>query len=82
MEKVKIVSAAVLFTVWFITLNRFPERWNINYKPFNCEMCLSAWVAIALFFLPTITTEIALVMFSASIAAPLFRNFITNLHRK
>jgi hypothetical protein len=40
---------AALFAFHFIDVLRIPERWRVLYrKPFNCNLCLSFWVALLL----------------------------------
>jgi hypothetical protein len=77
---IKIVLASVFFTFYFIEMARIPEKIKLlKRKPFNCPMCLSVYVACILFFVPVLYTHLILVMFTAGIAAPFIRNFLTNL---
>jgi hypothetical protein len=47
-------AIAAALTAWiFIHVLRMPERWKLNFKPFNCGLCLSFWLAVILYFCPT-----------------------------
>jgi hypothetical protein len=82
MEILKIILAANLFSFYFITQNNFHIKWKLNIRPFNCTLCLSAWVGLALFLLPTYATNLVLCMFGAGALSPFIRNFLTNLYQK
>jgi len=78
----KIVIASLFSVFYFIDMARLPERWKVNFKPFNCNMCLSVYVAIALYFLPVWVLNGVLVAFIAGVSAPLFRNLMNNIFFK
>ena len=78
----KIVIATLFFVFYFIDMARMPERLKINFKPFSCNMCLSVYVAIALYFLPVWVLNCVLVAFVAWVSAPLFRNLMNNIFFK
>jgi hypothetical protein len=78
----KIVIASLLFVFYFIEMARLPEKLKINFKPFNCNMCLSVYVAIALYFVPVMVLNCVLVAFVAGVSAPLFRNLMNNIFFK
>ena len=61
------ILAAALFSFYFIEMARLHKKWKIDFKPFNCLVCLPAWVALALYLMPQIVTDIAIVMFGAAI---------------
>jgi hypothetical protein len=82
MHLIKIVIATLFFVFYFIDMARLPERWKVNVKPLNCNMCLSVYVAIALYFLPVMVTNCILVAFVAGVSAPLFRNLMNNIFFK
>lgn len=82
MHLLKIVIASLFFVFYFIDMARLPERWKVNIKPFNCNMCLSVYVAIALYFLPVWVLNCTLVAFVAGVSAPLFRNLMNNIFFK
>jgi hypothetical protein len=80
MLTIKIILASIAFTFYFIEMARVPDRIQLlKRKPFNCVMCLSAWLSLVLFFAPVIVTNIILVMFGAGVLAPFIRNFLHNL---
>ncbi len=60
---------ACLFAFYFIEVLRVPERWpKILYrKPFNCNICLSFWVALLLWLVPPIFVKVLFTGFAASI---------------
>jgi hypothetical protein len=80
MQIIETILAANFFSFYFIVQNDFPRKWNINYKPFNCTLCLTAWVGLLLYFLPIEVTDAVVCMFGAGVIAPFFRNFLNNLY--
>lgn len=78
----KIILAANLFSFYFIVQNQFPYKWKIDIRPFNCTLCLTAWVGLLLFWLPTWATDMTLCMFGAGALSPYIRNFLNNLYQK
>jgi hypothetical protein len=81
MNLIEIILAANFFSFYFIVQNEFPRKWKINFKPFNCTLCLTAWVGLALYLLPIQVTDGVICMFGAGVIAPFFRNFLNNLYR-
>jgi hypothetical protein len=82
MLTIKITLAVLLSVFYFIDMGRFPEKWRINFKPFNCHMCLSFYLAIVYFWLPAVVLNMLLVAFASGVAAPLFRNLMNNIFFK
>jgi hypothetical protein len=80
MNLIEIILAANFFSFYFIVQNNFPQKWKLNFKPFNCTLCLTAWIGLILYILPLWATEVMLCMFGAGVIAPFFRNFLTNLY--
>ncbi len=80
MNLIEIILAANFFTFYFISQNRFPFKWNLDFKPFNCTLCLTAWTALALYWLPNWVTDMTIVMFGAGVVLPFFKNFLNNLY--
>jgi hypothetical protein len=78
----KIVIASLFSVFYLIDMARLPEKLNVNFKPFNCNMCLSVYVAVALYFLPVMVLNCVLVAFVAGVSAPLFRNLMNNIFFK
>ena len=78
----KIVIATLFSVFYIIDMARLPERFNVNFKPFNCNMCLSVYIAIVLYFLPVMVLNCVLVAFVAGVSAPLFRNLMNNIFFK
>lgn len=82
MALIKIVIASLFFVFYFIDMARLPERFKVNFKPFNCNMCLSVYVAVILYLLPTMVLNCVLVSFVSGVSAPLFRNLMNNIFFK
>ena len=80
MNLIEIILAANFFSFYFIVQNNIPQKWKLNFKPFNCTLCLTAWVGLILYILPLWATETMLCMFGAGVIAPFFRNFLNNLY--
>ena len=78
----KIVIASLFSVFYIIDMARLPEKLKVNFKPFNCNMCLSVYVAIALYLLPVVFLNCVLVAFVAGVSAPLFRNLMNNIFFK
>lgn len=75
------ILAAVLFSYFFIAIAGIPQgikkvfkmKAGARLKPFDCMSCLSAWTALALFFLPDTWSHVAIVMFGAGYIGSKFR---------
>jgi hypothetical protein len=80
MEIFKIVLAANFFSFYFITQNGFHEKFKLRFRPFNCTLCLTAWIALLLFLLPQVVTDAVVCMFGAGVVSPFFKNFLNNLY--
>lgn len=80
MKIFEIILAANFFSFYFIVQNNFPKKWNLDFKPLNCTLCLTAWVGLVLYLLPIVVTEATLCMFASGVIAPFFRNFLNNLY--
>jgi len=74
------ILASALFSYYFIEMGRFTLKWKLNFKPFNCLVCLPAWVALALYMLPIEATEIIIVMFASAILAVLFKTLMNKAY--
>lgn len=70
------IIAAALFSFYFIEMGRFHKKWHIDFKPFNCLVCLPAWVALILYWLPFYVTEMILVMMGAAILSVLIKTLM------
>ena len=78
----KVVIASLFSVFYLIDMARLPERLKVNFKPFNCNMCLSVYVAIALYFMPVMVLNCVLVAAVSGVSAPLFRNLLNNIFFK
>ena len=78
----KVVIASLFSVFYLIDMARIPERFKLNFKPFSCNMCLSVYVAIALYFMPVMVLNCVLVASVSGVSAPLFRNLLNNIFFK
>ena len=74
------IIAAALFSFYFIEMARFHKKWKIDFKPFNCLVCMPAWVALILYWSPFWITEMILVMMGAAIVAVLLKTLMTKAY--
>jgi hypothetical protein len=79
---IKIVIATLFMVFYIIDMARLPEKLKFNFKPFNCNMCLSVYIALILYFVPLFILNSVLVAFVAGVSAPLFRNLMVNIFFK
>jgi hypothetical protein len=79
---IKTVIASVFLVFYFIDLTRLPERLKLNFKPINCNLCLSFYVAIILYLVPVFVLNCVLVASVSGVLAPLFRNLMVNIFFK
>jgi len=79
---IKTVVASIFLVFYFIDLTHLPEKWKINFKPFNCNLCLSFYVAIILYSVPVWVLNYVLVASISGVIAPLFRNLMMNIFFK
>ena len=42
----KVVIASLFSVFYIIDMARLPERLKVNFKPFNCNVCLSFWICV------------------------------------
>jgi UPF0716 family protein affecting phage T7 exclusion len=69
----EIVIASFVFSFYFVNVTGFPEaikrgfqmKAGARIKPIDCTTCLSVWIAVALYFLPSILTTFVLITFGA-----------------
>lgn len=71
-----IISVAAFFTAYyFVTVAMPPVKQALKIlpaqriKPFDCTLCLSVWLAVALYFLPIELSWFLAVIFGAGFAA-------------
>lgn len=70
------IIAAALFSFYFIEMARFNKKWKLDFRPFNCLVCLPSWVGLILYFLPVYITEIIIVMFGAAILSVIIKTLM------
>lgn len=64
------ILAATFTGVYISYISGIGRR--IGYRPFNCPMCLSAWLGAALFFIPELVSVFLCTMFVPGVVAALF----------
>jgi hypothetical protein len=74
-----IIIAAICFAIFFVEIHQFHRKWELDFKPFSCTSCLAAWTGFALYFLPTICTDVIAFVFIPGVAAPLLSKLMWNL---
>jgi hypothetical protein len=71
-ELIKLL-AAFFFAHYFVNVVMIPVKRKLKIagrvKPFDCTVCLSVWVALALWFAPLYASEFILVLFGAGFLA-------------
>jgi hypothetical protein len=70
------IIASALLSFYFIEMGRFHKKWNLDFRPLNCLVCLPAWLGLALYFLPIVITHAIIVMFGAAILAVLINTLM------
>ena len=74
------ILAAGLFSFYFIEMARFHKKLKLDFRPFNCLVCLPAWVALALYLLPMYVTDVIIVMMGAAIFSVLLKTIMTKAY--
>jgi hypothetical protein len=74
------ILAAALFSYYFIEMARFHKKWKLDFRPFNCLVCLPAWVALALYLLPIYVTEVMIAMMGAAILSVLLKTLMNKAY--
>jgi hypothetical protein len=82
MSIVEIIILANMISFYFISQAGLPDKLGLDFKPFNCSLCLSAWIGLILYFLPSWIDYSLLCMFGAGFISPFFRQFFANLYFK
>jgi hypothetical protein len=80
MSILEVILTSNIITFYWIHQGRFPEKLDLQFKPFNCDICLSAWIGAILYFLPSYVQYPLLALFGSGMIAPFFRNFLTNIY--
>jgi hypothetical protein len=70
------ILAAGLFSFYFIEMARFHKKLKLDFRPFNCLVCLPAWIALALYLLPMYVTNVIIVMMGAAIFSVLLKTIM------
>jgi hypothetical protein len=79
-HQLQILFAAILSAVYFIEMARMHKALRIDFKPFNCLMCLSTWLALAFQFVPSFALTYIIVSCLAGAMVNPIKNFIQNIN--
>jgi hypothetical protein len=74
------ILAAGLFSFYFIEMARLHKKLKLDFRPFNCLVCLPAWVALALYLLPMYVTDVIIVMMGAAIFSVLLKTIMNKAY--
>jgi hypothetical protein len=78
---IQIIISAISFSIFFTEIHRFQDKWKLNFKPFNCSSCMSAWVSLFLFVIPDKLLDAFSIMFISGLLAPIINLLINKLWR-
>jgi hypothetical protein len=81
-HQLQILFAAILAAVYFIEMARMHKALRLDFKPFNCLMCLSTWLALAFQFVPFYALTFIIVSCLAGALVNPIKNFIQNINFK
>jgi hypothetical protein len=76
--KIELILLAISISyVWIYRLGIWPKL-KLTFKPFNCEVCLSGWLTIALCIFEGVNVPLSLGNGAlAMVLTPIFINFIS-----
>jgi hypothetical protein len=79
-HQLQILFAAILAAVYFIEMARMHKALRLDFRPFNCLMCLSTWLALGFQFVPSfVLTFIICSCLAGALVTPI-KNFIQNIN--
>jgi hypothetical protein len=81
-HQLQILFAAILAAVYFIEMARMHKALRLDFKPFNCLMCLSTWLALGFQFVPSFALTFIIVSCLAGALVNPIKNFIQNINLK
>lgn len=67
-----IIITAIIFSYYFIEMARLPKKWKLDFKPFNCMVCLPVWVSLFLYLCPSIVQEVTFQLMASGVGAGIF----------
>lgn len=79
---IKIILTSFLLSFWFIHMSGMARSLRLNFKPFNCDVCLPVWVAIGLYWSPVWIVDMLLTAFAAGVASYFLTNLMLNLRNR
>ena len=68
------IIAATFTAIYFSDISGIGRR--IGYRPFNCALCLAAWLGAGLFFIPQLVSELLIVMFVPGVIAAIISKLL------
>lgn len=77
-----VILASILFTFYFVEVAKIHRVLGLPSKPFGCIVCLSAYVAAGMYWVPEWVAEYIAIIFGTPLAAVLFSNLFINLNRR
>lgn len=66
------IITGIAFAFFFTEMHQFHKKWKLDFRPFNCVSCLSAWSSLVIYLLPEYIKLGLMAMFVSGALAPLF----------
>lgn len=76
---IQIILTAICASLFFNYIHRLHIKWNLNYKPFSCVTCLSAWLGILFLCTPELILNIFTAMFVSGVLAAIAEFYLNKL---
>lgn len=80
MNIIEIILTSNVITFYLLHQARFPEKLQLTFPPFNCDICMSAWIGLGLYTAPALIQYMLLALFGSGLVAPFFRNFLQYIY--
>jgi hypothetical protein len=77
MQELLTAAAATTTAIYLIVFANWHNMLRINFKPFNCALCLSVWVYILFSFLPSYVALNSLYACLAGCSAAIIQKILT-----
>ena len=72
------IITGIAFAFFFTEMHQFHKKWKLDFRPFNCVSCLSAWSSLVIYLLPDYIKLGLMAMFVSGAIAPLFVKLYNN----
>lgn len=76
---IQIILTAICASLFFNYIHRLHIKWHLNYKPFSCVSCLSAWLGLLFLYTPELILNIASVMFIGGVLSAIAEFYLNKL---